>query len=129
VRVLLSEGARRADQENDASVSFLFVPLRYASYDLLLVRVPTLPPSIDERCRPVTLLADLQLVEHQRHAPDQLDLRMILLHSCTRPGDPSSVAKAIDPRLVRSPQVRVCCPRGSEVADEENDASAVFLLF
>jgi hypothetical protein len=32
----------------------------------------------------VTLLADLQLVEHQRHAPDQLDLRMILLHSCTR---------------------------------------------
>jgi hypothetical protein len=49
VRVLLSEGARRADQENDASVSFLFVPLRYASYDLLLVRVPTLPPSIDER--------------------------------------------------------------------------------
>ena len=34
VRVLLSEGARRADQENDASVSFLFVPLRYASYDV-----------------------------------------------------------------------------------------------
>ena len=62
MRVLLSEGARRADQENDASVSFLFVPLRYASYDLLLVRVPTLPPSIDERCGPVTLLADLQLV-------------------------------------------------------------------
>jgi hypothetical protein len=39
-------------------------------------------------------------LKHQRHAPDQGDLRVILLHGCARSGNPRPEAEAIDPHLI-----------------------------
>jgi hypothetical protein len=50
----------------------------------------------------------------QRLPIRSLPVRICLLHDCTRPIDPGSIAEVINPLLVvasiRSPLARLCCP-------------------